>query len=38
MSTARANLKARSALPTSLEFFGRLTWLDGRPLLRTIEP
>src|SRR5215475_12302029 len=25
-------------LPTSLQFFGALRWLDGRPLLDTIEP
>jgi hypothetical protein len=24
--------------PTSLEFFSKLRWLDGRPLLKTIEP
>jgi hypothetical protein len=23
---------------TSLDFFGRLKWIDGRPLLDTIEP
>jgi hypothetical protein len=27
-----------SASPTSLQFFGHLRWLDGRPLLDTIEP
>lgn len=27
-----------TTLPTSLEFFDRLTWLDGRNLLSTIEP
>ncbi|WP_439375332.1 hypothetical protein [Bradyrhizobium sp. DASA03120] len=26
-----------SATPTSLEFFSRLSWLDGRPLLTTLE-
>lgn len=25
-------------IPTSLEFFDKLLWLDGRPLLKTIEP
>ncbi len=25
-------------VPTSLQFFGHLNWLDGRPLLDTIEP
>jgi hypothetical protein len=34
-STARA--KGRRGLPTSLEFFGHLKWLDGKPLLDTIE-
>lgn len=24
--------------PTSLEFFSKLRWLDGRPLINTIEP
>jgi hypothetical protein len=28
---------ARSRGPTSLQFFSRLEWLDGRPLLDTIE-
>jgi hypothetical protein len=27
-----------SAAPTSLQFFSALRWLDGRPLLDTIEP
>jgi phage terminase large subunit-like protein len=26
------------AAPTSLEFFARLHWIDGRPLLATLEP
>jgi hypothetical protein len=26
------------ALPTSLQFFGHLNWIDGRPLMDTIEP
>ena len=25
-------------IPTSLQFFEKLQWLDGRPLLKTIEP
>jgi hypothetical protein len=29
---------SKSALPTSLQFFSRLCWLDGRPLLATMEP
>jgi hypothetical protein len=29
---------SKPALPTSLQFFSRLCWLDGRPLLQTIEP
>jgi hypothetical protein len=29
---------ARPRGPTSLQFFGRLNWLDGRPLLDHIEP
>ena len=24
--------------PTSLEFFSRLRWLDGRPMINTFEP
>jgi hypothetical protein len=28
----------RSRAPTSLQFFSRLKWIDGRPLLKTIEP
>lgn len=28
----------RRTMPTSLEFFSRLKWLDGTPLLKTIEP
>lgn len=36
---ARAKRKAASAaLTTSLEFFSLLKWLDGRPLMDTIEP
>lgn len=27
----------RPAVPTSLEFFGHLNWIDGKPLLNTIE-
>lgn len=27
-----------AAPPTSLAFFSRLSWIDGRPLLETIEP
>ena len=30
--------KFASGLPTSLQFFSKLRWLDGRPLLDTIEP
>jgi hypothetical protein len=30
--------KRRTHIPTSLEFFDKLQWLDGRPLLKTIEP
>jgi hypothetical protein len=26
------------SIPSPLEFFGHLCWLDGRPLLETIEP
>ena len=29
--------KQRSATPSSLEFFGHLKWIDGKPLLNTIE-
>ena len=28
----------RKRTPTSLEFFAKLRWLDGQPLLKTIEP
>jgi hypothetical protein len=28
----------RSTTPTSLEFFAKLQWLDGKPLIDTIEP
>jgi hypothetical protein len=36
----RVKLPRRAAPrhPTSLEFFGRLKWIDGRPLMSTIEP
>src|SRR6266481_2534883 len=27
----------RTRTPTSLQFFGRLRWLDGQPLLSTVE-
>ena len=30
--------KRRPHIPTSLEFFDKLKWLDGRPLMKTIEP
>ncbi len=30
--------RTRTRPPTSLEFFGKLRWLDGRPLLDTVEP
>jgi phage terminase large subunit-like protein len=29
---------AKTSAPTSLQFFSRLQWLDGTPLLDTIEP
>src|ERR1700733_12795416 len=29
--------RTADAVPTSLEFFARLRWLDGRPLIGTIE-
>jgi hypothetical protein len=28
----------RPGVPTALSFFAQLDWIDGRPLLRTIEP
>ena len=31
-------LARSSRVPTSLQFFSQLKWLDGRPLLDTIEP
>jgi hypothetical protein len=31
-------IHAPPAMATSLDFFGRLRWIDGRPLLDTIEP
>lgn len=31
-------MSKRSRIPTSLDFFARLRWLDGTPLLKTIEP
>jgi phage terminase large subunit-like protein len=31
-------MSKRVHTPTSLEFFDKLKWLDGRPLLKTIEP
>jgi hypothetical protein len=31
-------MSKRTHIPTSLEFFDKLKWLDGRPLLKTIEP
>jgi hypothetical protein len=37
-SPSRAAARARRGRPTSLEFFGHLKWLDGKPLLDTIEP
>jgi hypothetical protein len=27
-----------SRVPTSLQFFGQLRWIDGRPLMDTVEP
>src|SRR5262245_8787167 len=30
--------KRRATIPTSLQFFSKLRWLDGRNLLETIEP
>src|SRR5712664_2233906 len=30
--------KPRAVLPTSLEYFSHLRWIDGRPLLDTIDP
>ena len=30
--------KRKTAAPTSLGFFSSLKWIDGRPLLPTIEP
>lgn len=30
--------KVKLSAPTSLEFFSRLVWFDGRPLMDTIEP
>jgi hypothetical protein len=31
-------MSKRKRIPTSLEFFAELKWLDGRSLLKTIEP
>jgi hypothetical protein len=33
----KANLLSSARVPTSLEFFGHLKWLDGRPLLDMVE-
>jgi hypothetical protein len=30
--------RSKPAVPTSLQFFDHLCWLDGKPLLDTIEP
>jgi hypothetical protein len=38
MSATMRRRKQTPATSTSLEFFGRLRWIDGRPLLDTIEP
>jgi hypothetical protein len=35
---ARAKVQTNSRQPTSLEFFSHLRWIDGKPLLDTIEP
>src|SRR4051794_28482586 len=37
-AVGQAGPREKSARVTSLAFFGRLKWLDGRPLLDTIEP
>jgi hypothetical protein len=34
----KRNCAYAPAPATSLDFFGRLQWIDGRPLLDTIEP
>src|SRR5579862_3461226 len=37
--TVAKSARRRASVPaTSLSFFARLKWLDGRPLLNTIEP
>jgi hypothetical protein len=38
MSKPARKAKQRVASPTSLEYFKHLKWIDGRPLLDTIEP
>jgi hypothetical protein len=38
MSKPARKAKRRAASPTSLEYFKHLKWIDGRPLLDTIEP
>jgi hypothetical protein len=34
----RKRAEAPAGIPSPMEFFGLLRWLDGRPLLDTIEP
>jgi hypothetical protein len=38
MSKLARKDKPRASLPTSLEYFSHLRWIDGRPLLDTIDP
>src|SRR6478672_7727871 len=38
MSKLARKDKPRAVLPTSLEYFSHLRWIDGRPLLDTIDP
>jgi len=38
MSKVVRKAKRPAALPTSLEYFSHLKWIDGRPLIDTIDP
>ncbi len=38
MPALQPRQRSIASIPTSLEFFSTLRWLDGRPLLSTIEP
>ena len=37
-SPSTGRYEPRRGRPTSLEFFGHLNWLDGKPLLDSVEP